>query len=58
MRLFKLAWDLIGTEFGGRHQSYEKFYSGGPFAVRAYNYTIADWAKFDAIVDDLIAPVV
>jgi 4-hydroxyphenylacetate 3-monooxygenase len=24
--LLKLAWDLIGSEFAGRHQQYEKFY--------------------------------
>ncbi|QRG07300.1 hypothetical protein EZH22_02415 [Xanthobacter dioxanivorans] len=53
-QLFRLAWDVIGTEFAGRHQSYEKFYSGGPFAVRAYNYTIADWDGYDTIVDDLL----
>ena len=24
----KLAWDLIGSEFAGRHEQYEKFYGG------------------------------
>ena len=28
MRLF---WDFIGSEFGGRHQQYEKFYGGASF---------------------------
>jgi len=23
-----MAWDFIGTEFGNRHQQYEKFYGG------------------------------
>jgi len=34
MKLYKLAWDLIGSEFAGRHQQYEKFYAGASFIVR------------------------
>ena len=55
MKLFKLAWDLLGSEFGGRHLQYEKFYAGPPFLVRNYNYTWAPWVTYDAIVDDLMA---
>ena len=39
MKLFKLAWDLIGSEFAGRHLQYEKFYAGASFIVR--NHTSA-----------------
>ena len=28
VKLFKLIWDAIGTEFGGRHELYEASYSG------------------------------
>ncbi|MFF2479883.1 4-hydroxyphenylacetate 3-hydroxylase family protein [Paenibacillus sp. NPDC058071] len=34
VQLFKLAWDLIGSQFGSRHELYERFYAGDP--VRAY----------------------
>jgi 4-hydroxyphenylacetate 3-monooxygenase len=34
MKLFKLAWDLVGSEFAGRHLQYEKFYAGASFIVR------------------------
>jgi aromatic ring hydroxylase len=27
-RLFKLVWDLVGTEFGARHELYEMNYAG------------------------------
>jgi hypothetical protein len=27
-KLYKLAWDIVGTEFAGRHMLYEKFYAG------------------------------
>jgi 4-hydroxyphenylacetate 3-monooxygenase len=35
IKLFKLAWDLIGTEFGGRHLQYEMFYAGAPYVARS-----------------------
>lgn len=39
IKLFKLAWDIIGSEFAGRHQQYELFYAGAPFVVKgAYTY--------------------
>lgn len=39
VKLFKLAWDIIGSEFAGRHQQYEMFYAGAPFVVKgAYTY--------------------
>lgn len=31
VKLFKLVWDFIGSEFAGRHQQYEMFYAGAPF---------------------------
>jgi 4-hydroxyphenylacetate 3-monooxygenase len=39
VKLFKLAWDLVGSEFAGRHAQYELFYAGGraqATSVRAY----------------------
>ena len=30
MKLFKLAWDIIGPEFAGRHVQYEKFFPAPP----------------------------
>jgi 4-hydroxyphenylacetate 3-monooxygenase len=35
-KLFKLAWDAIGSEFAGRHHQYEMFYAGAPFIARGY----------------------
>ena len=34
MKLFKFAWDMVGSEFAGRHQQYEKFYAGASFIIR------------------------
>ena len=30
----KLLWDAVGTEFGGRHELYERNYSGNHEAIR------------------------
>jgi 4-hydroxyphenylacetate 3-monooxygenase len=38
VQLFKLAWDVIGSEFGGRHQQYEMFYAGAPFVAKGYSF--------------------
>ncbi|MDE0942259.1 MAG: hypothetical protein OSB58_07450 [Alphaproteobacteria bacterium] len=55
MKLFRLAWDLVGSEFAGRHQQYEKFYAGASFIVRGHSFCEAPWGAFDKIVDDLMA---
>ena len=55
MKLYKLAWDLIGSEFAGRHLQYEKFYAGASFIVRNHNFREAPWEHFHRVVDDLMA---
>ena len=54
MKLFKLAWDMVGSEFAGRHQQYEKFYAGASFIVRNHSFRETDWSDFNGIVDKLI----
>jgi 4-hydroxyphenylacetate 3-monooxygenase len=55
-KLFKLAWDLVGSEFAGRHAQYELFYAGSrsmTTSVRAFrNY---DFAGARALVDRCLA---
>ena len=55
MKLFKLAWDLVGSEFAGRHAQYEKFYAGASFIVRNHNFREAPWEHYHKVVDDLMA---
>jgi 4-hydroxyphenylacetate 3-monooxygenase oxygenase component len=33
--LFKLAWDLLGSDFGARHTLYELYYAGDPSVLMA-----------------------
>jgi 4-hydroxyphenylacetate 3-monooxygenase len=54
MKLFKLAWDLIGSDHAShasRATSYEKFFIGPAFAVRNYNFINAPWDELHAAVE-------
>jgi len=60
MKLFRLAWDIVGSELGGRHLQYEKFFPGASFVVRNHNYREAPWAawqnRIDAILQRMTPP--
>ena len=55
MKLFKLAWDMVGYKFAGRYQQYEIYYAGASFIVRGHAYRETPWDEFHTIVDDLMA---
>ncbi|MBP1157275.1 MULTISPECIES: 4-hydroxyphenylacetate 3-hydroxylase N-terminal domain-containing protein [unclassified Paenibacillus] len=55
VKLFKLAWDIIGSEFGGRHQQYEMFYNGAPFVVKGYSFRNYGYGEPVAMVDRFLA---
>jgi 4-hydroxyphenylacetate 3-monooxygenase len=55
MALMRLAWDLIGTEFGSRHQQYEKFYGGASFIVKSNVFRNFDFKRATALVDAALA---
>ena len=49
--LMRLAWDFIGSEFGSRHQQYEKFYGGASFLVKMNVFRSYDFKRATAMVD-------
>jgi len=57
LKLFKLAWDLIGSEFAGRHMLYEKFYAGNSMVIRNQSDREAPWPAFKDRVDDVLGKV-
>jgi 4-hydroxyphenylacetate 3-monooxygenase len=57
MKLYKLAWDLVGSEFAGRHMLYEKFYAGNSIVVRNQSDREAPWEQFHGTVDRLLARI-
>ena len=56
-KLYKLAWDIVGSEFAGRHMLYEKFYAGNSLIVRNQSDREAPWERFHGIVDGLLKDV-
>ena len=54
---YKLAWDIVGTEFAGRHMLYEKFYAGSSIVVRNQSDREAPWQSFHDTVDRLLAGI-
>jgi len=48
LKLYRLAWDLVGSEFAGRHLQYEKFYSGPGVVVRGHSHREAPWRALTA----------
>lgn len=48
-KLIKLAWDLIGSPLGARHELYERFYSGDP--VRTYAAQYINYNKKEQLVE-------
>jgi 4-hydroxyphenylacetate 3-monooxygenase len=53
-KLYKLAWDLLGTDFAGRHLQYERFYMGPAFVVRAHNSRECPWPQIESYVTELL----
>ncbi|MGN0063562.1 MAG: 4-hydroxyphenylacetate 3-hydroxylase family protein [Nocardioides sp.] len=55
VRLFKLCWDLVGSEFAGRHVQYERFYSGAAPVVKGYAFRHYPFADAEALVDGFLS---
>ncbi|HET6368817.1 MAG TPA: 4-hydroxyphenylacetate 3-hydroxylase N-terminal domain-containing protein, partial [Pseudomonadales bacterium] len=55
VKLLRLIWDLIGTEYGGRQLQYEMFYSAAQPVVSRRMFRSFDWTSAKAMVDRLLA---
>lgn len=55
IKLLKLAWEMIGSEFAGRHQQYEMFYAGAPFVAQTYACLNYDFRDALALVQQCLA---
>lgn len=55
IKLLKLVWDAVGSEFGSRHLQYEMFYAGEPAAIHGREFRHFDWAGAEALVDRCLA---
>ena len=55
VKLMKLAWDALGSEFASRHVQYEMFYAGAQFVTRGHMYRTYPWEDATGMVDELLA---
>jgi 4-hydroxyphenylacetate 3-monooxygenase len=55
IKLYRLAWDLIGSEFASRHHQYEMFYAGAPSVGKAHAYRNYRYDEAVAQVDEFLA---
>jgi 4-hydroxyphenylacetate 3-monooxygenase len=51
VKLLKLVWDFVGTEFAGRQLQYEMFYSAAQPVVNTRMFRSYDWQRAKAAVD-------
>jgi 4-hydroxyphenylacetate 3-monooxygenase len=51
VKLLKLVWDFVGTEFAGRQLQYEMFYSAAQPVVNTRMFRAYDWERGKAAVD-------
>ncbi len=48
VKLFKLAWDALGSEFAGRHEQYERFHHGAPHVYLPAIARETDTSRYEA----------
>ncbi|MCS6925338.1 MAG: hypothetical protein NZ578_05485 [Candidatus Binatia bacterium] len=54
VQLFKLAWDLLGEQFGSRQLQYEWFYAGDPLFTHARFYHSPIVRQYKTLVEQLL----
>jgi 4-hydroxyphenylacetate 3-monooxygenase len=54
VKLLKLAWDMVGSEFASRHHQYEMFYAGAPHMVKGFMYRNYDFEGKEQMVRDAL----
>ena len=54
IRLFRLAWDFVGSDLGGRGELYERFYLSDSFKMTALAYAIADKSLPESLVEQFL----
>ena len=55
IKLYRLAWDLIGSEFAARHHQYEMFYAGAPSVSKGHAFRNYRYEDAVAEVDRFLA---
>ncbi|MDH3684225.1 MAG: hypothetical protein OEV40_30255, partial [Acidimicrobiia bacterium] len=54
--LFRLAWDVVGTGWGGRQELYERFFFGDTQKMKGLNYQFYDKTEATEMVARILTP--
>ena len=54
IRLFRLGWDYLGSDLGGRGELYERFYLSDSYRMTALAYKLADKEMPTALVEQFL----
>lgn len=54
MKTMKLLWDAVGSEFGGRHELYERNYAGNHEQIRYETLTVSELTGTMASMEDMV----
>lgn len=55
VKVLKLAWDAVGSEFGSRHTTYEMFYAAPNFMNQTMAFDSYDWDRAMGMVERMLA---
>jgi 4-hydroxyphenylacetate 3-monooxygenase len=55
VKLLKLTWDAVGSEFASRHLQYEMFYAGAQYGTRGHSFRTYDWAEAGRLAQTVMA---
>ena len=54
LKIFKLAWDAVGSSFGGRQELYERYFFGDPVRMASAYYNWYDKAPYKQRVREFL----
>jgi len=54
VRIFRLAWDFVGSDLGGRGELYERFYLSDSWRMTQLAYRTADTTFAESLVEQFM----
>ena len=55
IKLFRLAWDLVGSEYGSRQSLYERFFNGDVVQLRQRRFASYDYSRAQEALQSFMA---
>jgi 4-hydroxyphenylacetate 3-monooxygenase len=55
VKFLKLAWDILGSEYAGRHTQYEMFYAGARFVTCGHSFRTFGWDECNDLLESALS---